>query len=56
MEDATLKGLRPTLWNRKPSQPFQGCEESLTDDDDPGFQGKHFHPTRAARMGTPVLG
>jgi hypothetical protein len=40
MEDGTLKGLRPTLWNRKPSQPLQGCKESLTDDDDPGFQGK----------------
>jgi hypothetical protein len=22
--------------------------------DDPGFQSKHFHPTRAARAGTPA--
>jgi hypothetical protein len=46
--------LRPGLLTAKPRNPFQGCEQSLLAFSNPGFQSKHFHPTRAARVGTPA--
>ncbi len=36
------------------NQPLQGCDESLAAFLFPGFQSKHSHPTRAARVGTPA--
>jgi hypothetical protein len=40
--------------NRKSAQLPQSCEESIEAFSTPGFQSKHFHPTRAARVGTPA--
>jgi hypothetical protein len=38
----------------KHSQLLQSCKESIEAFSAPGFQSKHFHPTRAARVGTPA--
>jgi hypothetical protein len=50
----TLKAVARLRGQQTPTQLLQSCKESLEAFANPGFQSKRFHPTRAARVGTPA--